>query len=81
MEVSSGPSTFVVSNAGHVASVITHPRHNKYGYWEKGCEVDPDVWLRTAEYKAGSWWPRWGQWLKARTVITNPLMHNTQLPL
>lgn len=80
VEASKG-CTFVLSQAGHIAGVITHPKHNKYGYWEKGCQMDPDVWIKTAEYKAGSWWPRWMKWISSRTVITESLAHRSLITL
>ena len=27
----------------------------------------PDEWAASAEEHNGSWWPRWGEWLKERS--------------
>ena len=77
----SGSCKFILSKAGHIGGVITHPRHNKYGYWENGSQGDPDMWMKTAQYKAGSWWSCWLKWILSRTVITHSLSEKNTLTL
>lgn len=62
---------FVLSKSGHVAAVINHPDKNKYGYWsdqsdQKKPKKLPELsnqWLDEANYKDGSWWGDWNQWM------------------
>lgn len=62
----SGPTTFVLGGAGHVAGVVNPPQKNKYGYRITGSTdnpADPDAWLAASEQQAGSWWTYWGEWV------------------
>jgi polyhydroxyalkanoate synthase len=61
----SGPSTFVLSNAGHIASLINPPGNPKAHYFA-GPEPggDPDEWLAQAERRQGTWWDHWVDWIK-----------------
>jgi len=64
---------FVLSKSGHVAAVINHPDKKKYGYWfdqidQKKPKKLPDSskdWLDNSQYKDGSWWNDWNQWMIA----------------
>lgn len=60
-----GPSTFVLSNAGHIASLINPPGNPKAHYFA-GPEPggDPDDWLSRAERHQGTWWEHWAAWIK-----------------
>ena len=56
--------TFVVSQSGHVAGIVNPPSKNKYGhYTNSGPLTDPTAWMAAATFHAGSWWPRWREWL------------------
>ncbi|AVQ04383.1 class I poly(R)-hydroxyalkanoic acid synthase [Caulobacter segnis] len=63
-----GPVTFMMAGSGHIAGVINPPGANKYQHWinEQKCE-SVEVWQAGAKEFAGSWWPYWGEWLKARS--------------
>lgn len=63
-----GPVTFMMAGSGHIAGVINHPAANKYQHWinDQKCE-SVEVWQAGAKEFPGSWWPYWGQWLKARS--------------
>jgi polyhydroxyalkanoate synthase len=63
-----GPVTFMMAGSGHIAGVINPPGANKYQHWinEQTCE-SVEVWQAGAKEFAGSWWPYWGEWLKARS--------------
>lgn len=64
----SGPSTFVLSNAGHIASLVNPPGNPKASYLagpDPG--PDPDEWRTAAERHTGSWWEAWAEWLLARS--------------
>jgi polyhydroxyalkanoate synthase len=61
----SGPVTFVLGGAGHVAGVVNPPNKNKYGYYtNETLPNDPESWLQTAKENAGSWWTHWEEWLR-----------------
>ena len=63
-----GPSTFVLSNAGHVASLVNPPGNPKATYWlgpKPG--ADPDQWLEKATKHTGTWWEVWVDWAGKRS--------------
>lgn len=55
--------TFVLSNAGHIASLI-NPPGNPSATYHTGPEPngDADAWLEGAEARTGSWWEIWADW-------------------
>jgi polyhydroxyalkanoate synthase subunit PhaC len=58
-----GPSTFVLSYSGHIASQVNPPGNPKAHYWTGGPPgLDPDQWLGDAEKHQGSWWEAWADW-------------------
>jgi polyhydroxyalkanoate synthase subunit PhaC len=64
----SGPSTFVLSYSGHIASLVNPPGNPKAHYWTGGPPgADPDEWLAGAEKQQGSWWEAWAGWVTARS--------------
>jgi polyhydroxyalkanoate synthase len=67
-----GELTFILTNGGHNAGVVSEPAHPGRNYRVAtravdGHYVDPDVWAAKAEQKHGSWWPEWVGWLSARS--------------
>ncbi len=59
----SGPATFVLSNAGHIASLVNPPGNPKSSYFLGGPPGgEPTEWLAAAEQKTGSWWEAWAAW-------------------
>jgi polyhydroxyalkanoate synthase subunit PhaC len=67
-ELLSGPSTFVLSNAGHVASLVNPPGNPKATYWAGGeAGSDPETWRASAEQHTGSWWEAWAAWVLERS--------------
>jgi len=63
-----GPSTFVLSNAGHIASLINPPGNPKAHYFtgpEPG--ACPDTWRTGAERRSGTWWEHWSDWVGERS--------------
>jgi polyhydroxyalkanoate synthase len=64
----SGPSTFVLSNAGHIQSLVNPPGNPKASYWT-GAEPgpDPQAWQASAERHTGSWWEAWSEWMLERS--------------
>jgi polyhydroxyalkanoate synthase subunit PhaC len=64
----SGPSTFVLSNAGHVASLVNPPGDPTASYWAGGEPgPDPAAWRDTADRRTGSWWEAWATWVLERS--------------
>jgi len=69
----SGPSTFVLSNAGHIASLVNPPGNPKASY-QVGSEPGPDpgAWREGAERRTGSWWEAWAAWMLERSGEQQP---------
>jgi len=59
--------TFVLSNGGHIASLVNPPGNPKASYYT-GPQPgdDPDAWKHKAERKQGSWWEDWIDWVHQR---------------
>lgn len=60
--------TFVLTNGGHNAGVISEPGHRGRYYFIKEHKINtpyygPDKWLQTAKKVKGSWWLAWNRWL------------------
>ena len=59
---------FVLSNSGHLQSLLNPPMNPKAQYFK-----NPDLsgtaeeWAEAAEEVKGSWWPRWAEWLGERS--------------
>jgi polyhydroxyalkanoate synthase len=67
-ELVSGPSTFVLSNAGHIASLVNPPGNPKASYYIDGEQgSDAEVWLKSAKKRTGSWWQVWAEWSLERS--------------
>jgi polyhydroxyalkanoate synthase subunit PhaC len=64
----SGPTTFVLSNAGHIQSLVNPPGNPRASYWT-GPEPGPDAhaWREAAERHTGSWWEAWSEWMLQRS--------------
>jgi len=68
-----GPSTFVLSHSGHIASLVNPPGNPKAHYWTGGTAgEDPEQWLAGAEKQLGSWWEPWAEWATARAGHRQP---------
>lgn len=68
-ELMSGECTFVLSNAGHIASLVNPPNNPKASYFEAPLKAgeSPEGWLSRAEKKTGSWWEHWADWAVERS--------------
>ncbi|SEB00608.1 PHA/PHB synthase family protein [Rubrimonas cliftonensis] len=63
-----GKNDFVLSEAGHVQSIINPPSNPKARFMvNTGAHATPDEFLAGAEIRQGSWWPYWAEWLKERS--------------
>jgi polyhydroxyalkanoate synthase subunit PhaC len=64
----SGPSTFVLSNSGHIQSLVNPPGNPKAAYWTGGTPgPDPEDWKASATRHSGSWWEHWAEWTIERS--------------
>jgi polyhydroxyalkanoate synthase subunit PhaC len=61
-------STFVLSNSGHLQSLLNPPGNPKSFFLAKSAtETDGEAWAQTAERHGGSWWPHWRGWIQERS--------------
>ncbi len=67
-ELVGGPSTFVLSNAGHIASLVNPPGNPKATYYINGEPgAGPDTWFKSATKRPGTWWEVWADWTIERS--------------
>ena len=61
-------TTFVLSNSGHLQSLINPPSNPKASFMIGSIGADaPDAFLSSAEKRKGSWWLDWRDWLHVRS--------------
>jgi polyhydroxyalkanoate synthase len=79
--------TFVLTNGGHNAGIVSEPGHAGRSYFirerkKDSSYLDPMTWLEEAEQKTGSWWIAWHEWLVTHSThgkIQPPTL-NKKLP-
>jgi polyhydroxyalkanoate synthase len=77
-----GPTTFTMAGSGHIAGVINAPVANKYQHWTNDAlPASVEAWQAGAVEAAGSWWPHWATWLKARSGGLIPARDPAKGPL
>jgi polyhydroxyalkanoate synthase len=63
-----GDIEFILSQAGHIQSIINPPGNPKARYFTGATyPADAEQWLARAEQRSGSWWERWRDWLGERS--------------
>ena len=68
VKMGSKDKTFIMTQSGHIAGIVNPPSKKKYGHYvNDDLELAHEDWLQEAEFHEGSWWPRWGKWLKKRS--------------
>ena len=68
-----GPTTFVLSNAGHIASLVNPPGNPKASYYTGASPgPDPEAWLASATRHTGSWWEAWADWVTKQSGALKP---------
>jgi polyhydroxyalkanoate synthase len=61
-------TTFVLSNSGHLQSLLNPPTNQKASFVIGPVHPSgPDAFLAAAEKRKGSWWLDWRDWLHARS--------------
>jgi polyhydroxyalkanoate synthase len=74
-QLMSGDATYVLSHAGHIASLVNPPGNPKAHYFAGPRPgPDPEEWRAKAERVQGTWWEHWADWIAARSgdEITAP---------
>jgi polyhydroxyalkanoate synthase len=67
-QIMGGHTTFVLSNSGHLQSLLNPPTNPKASFMIGSVNTaGPDAFLATAERRKGSWWLDWRDWLHARS--------------
>ncbi|MCC6305755.1 MAG: class I poly(R)-hydroxyalkanoic acid synthase [Rhodobacteraceae bacterium] len=67
-QMGSADKTFILSESGHIAGIVNPPGKKKYGhYTNEAMPGSAEDWKAGATRHEGSWWPRWGEWLAARS--------------
>ena len=65
--------TFILSQSGHIAGIVNPPSKGKYGHYVNDATMTtPEAFLDGAAFHKESWWPRWGEWLAARSGAKIP---------
>jgi polyhydroxyalkanoate synthase len=64
--------TFVLTNGGHNAGIVSEPGHHGRHYHfairrPDDRYVDSVTWLAQSDQMEGSWWPHWSAWLAERS--------------
>ncbi|HEY8329906.1 MAG TPA: alpha/beta fold hydrolase, partial [Pseudomonas sp.] len=67
-------ATYVLSNAGHLQSLVNPPGNPKSFYYAAPAAAEtPETWLQNAgERQQGSWWPHWREWIGQRSGESRP---------
>ena len=79
-------STFVLSNSGHIQSLLNPPGNPKAIFWAGPARApSAEAWMERAARQTGSWWPHWIEWIKVRsgamTAAPTELGSNDNPPL
>ncbi|MBU3055130.1 class II poly(R)-hydroxyalkanoic acid synthase [Pseudomonas indica] len=60
-----GSRRFILSNSGHIQSILNPPGNPKANYYEGSkFSGDPRAWQHDAQHVQGSWWPEWLKWIQ-----------------
>ncbi|SFP58384.1 class II poly(R)-hydroxyalkanoic acid synthase [Pseudomonas borbori] len=60
-----GNKRFVLSNSGHIQSILNPPGNPKANYFESSkLSGDPRAWYHDAQRHDDSWWPQWLSWIQ-----------------
>ena len=81
-----GDSTFALSSAGHIASLVNPPGNPKSSYYTAPLDdrEAPAEWLARADKHTGSWWEHWAEWAvgqSGREVPASDELGSSEHPL
>jgi polyhydroxyalkanoate synthase len=62
-----GSSEVVMTSTGHIQTMVNPPGKPRARYFTGPPGPDPDEWMTAATSHDGSWWPRYADWLTARS--------------
>lgn len=63
-----GKREFVLTNSGHIQSILNPPGNPKASYYINDSETaNADDWLEGAERHQDSWWLHWLEWVSTRS--------------
>jgi polyhydroxyalkanoate synthase len=63
-----GERRFILSNSGHIQSILNPPGNPKANYIENPkLSGDPRAWYHDGTHVEGSWWPQWLSWIQERS--------------
>jgi polyhydroxyalkanoate synthase len=63
-----GESEVVITTTGHIQTMVNPPGKPRARYFAGPRPgPDPDAWMAAATEHEGSWWPRYADWLLARS--------------
>jgi polyhydroxyalkanoate synthase len=62
-----GSSEVVVTSTGHIQTMVNPPGKPRARYFTGDPGAEPDDWIASAASHDGSWWPRYVDWLIARS--------------
>jgi polyhydroxyalkanoate synthase len=66
-----GKCEFVLSNSGHIQSILNPPGNPKARYMTNSeMPLDPKAWQESSTKHADSWWLHWQGWLAERSGAT-----------
>ena len=66
--LSGGKVEFVLSNSGHIQSILNPPGNPKARFMTgEDMPSDPKLWQERATKHADSWWLHWQKWITARS--------------
>ena len=66
-----GKCEFVLSNSGHIQSILNPPGNPKARYMTNSeMPLDPKAWQESSTKHADSWWLHWQSWLAERSGKT-----------
>lgn len=72
-QVLSGDAEVVITSTGHIQTVVNPPGKPRARYWHgPATSADPEEWLAQAQEHSDSWWPRYAEWLVARSGEERP---------
>ncbi len=68
-----GKRSFVLSSAGHIASLVNPPSNAKARHYiGPAPTVEAKEWLAQASEQTGTWWVHWADWVVARSGAERP---------